>query len=352
MSVRHSIVMICYNQKEYIRTALDSVLCERVKPYEIIIGDDASTDGTRWIIEEYRNKYPEIIKVILNEKNIGITANFNNVAPKATGEMVHFLSGDDWFKPGLLENMNRKIQELNLDPNTSRFVLLPHCVEHYPDGSEVMITNDSKQLDKYSPVGSVLRQILHTRQVGYSRALFDMWPLFPEDSEQIGPYADLLQHVLFAQHIDLQIIMDCAGAVYRARVGIATRTGLHELENSFHRALVRIISSYNYGDLVLNSVDLKYLTYHECAYRLRISYSIVSLNKVLKLAINLAKTDISEVRFIARDLYVAHRRLAEAFIREWAPWMIPLKRSCNWLWPRGRGNTKRGKRFCGQYTRN
>ena len=56
MAIKHSIIMICYNQEQYIRQALDSVLCEQIKPYEIIIGDDFSTDGTRKILREYKDQ--------------------------------------------------------------------------------------------------------------------------------------------------------------------------------------------------------------------------------------------------------------------------------------------------------
>ena len=350
MTVKHSIIMICYNQEIYIGTALDSVLCERVKPYEIIIGDDASTDGTRRIIEEYRAKYPDIIKIILNEINLGITANFNNVAPKATGDIVHFLSGDDWFKPGLLERMNNKILEMNLDPHQLRFILLPDFTMYYPDGSEVLFKNDQRQLDKYSPVGSMLRGIVHTRQIGYSRALFDMWPLFPDDSEMIGPWADLLQYVMFAQYIDRQIVMDCEGAVYRVWVGIASKTAPQEIERSYHCALVRILSSYHNGDLELNSVDLKYLSFHEKVYSLPLTYSFVLLMQTVQSAISLARTDVSEVGFIARDLYIVHRRLISALAHKWAPWMVRLKRSCHRPRRWGRGDNGRGKRTSGQQT--
>ena len=350
VTVKHSIVMICYNQEEYIGTALDSVLCERVKPYEIIIGDDASTDGTRKIIDEYRNKYPEIIKVILNENNVGITANLNNVAPKATGDIVHFLSGDDWFKPGLLERMNNTIQQMNLNPQKSRFVLLPHVIYHFLDGSEVVFRNDPRQLEQYSLVGSILRGIVRTRQIGYSRALFDMWPLFLDDSEMIGPWADHLQYVMFAQYSDRQIVIDCEGPVYRVSTGISSRTPLQELDRSYHCALVQILSSYHNGDLELNSVDLKYLSFHEKAYSLPLTYSFVLLMKTVQSAISLARADVSEVRFIARDLYNAHRRLISTLAHKWAPWMVRLKRSCHWPRRWVRGDNGRGKRISGQQT--
>ena len=53
IEIRHTILMICYNQELFIRRALDSLLSEQVKPYEIIIGDDFSSDQTRKILREY-----------------------------------------------------------------------------------------------------------------------------------------------------------------------------------------------------------------------------------------------------------------------------------------------------------
>jgi glycosyltransferase involved in cell wall biosynthesis len=313
MQVKHSIVTICYNQEKYIAAALDSVLCESVKPYEIIIGDDCSTDGTRRIIEEYRGRYPEIIKLSLNEKNLGIFGNLNRTTPQVTGDMVHFLSGDDWFRPGLLEKMNRKMQELNLDPLKSRFILLPHCIIHHVDGSEVLIKNDAKRLEKFSPVGSLLREVTHTRLVGISRALFNMWPPFPEDSESIGPWADRLHDVLFAQHIDRQIVMDCEGAVYRAGVGITSKTKRQEMEKSYYRALLRVISICDCGELALSAIDRKYVDFHAKAYRLSFAYRFSGLWQTALSAFALAMSDLTETRIIARDLYFAHRRWVKNF---------------------------------------
>ena len=55
-----SVAMIAYNHKDYIREAIDSVLMQKVSfPYEICIGEDGSTDGTREICLEYATKYPE-----------------------------------------------------------------------------------------------------------------------------------------------------------------------------------------------------------------------------------------------------------------------------------------------------
>lgn len=65
-----SIVCITYNQKDYIKDALNGFLQQKTKfPFEIIVHDDVSTDSTREILKSYRDKYPEIIKLILQKEN-------------------------------------------------------------------------------------------------------------------------------------------------------------------------------------------------------------------------------------------------------------------------------------------
>ena len=66
-----SVYMTTYNHEKYVRQALDSVLKQKTDySYEILIGDDVSTDGTRLILKEYEEKYPEIIKVFYREENM------------------------------------------------------------------------------------------------------------------------------------------------------------------------------------------------------------------------------------------------------------------------------------------
>ena len=69
-TVMVSICCITYNQEEYIRDALDGFLSQDTDfSYEVLIHDDASTDGTADIIREYARQYPEIIKPILQTEN-------------------------------------------------------------------------------------------------------------------------------------------------------------------------------------------------------------------------------------------------------------------------------------------
>lgn len=315
MLVKHSIVMICYNQEEYIRTALDSVLNEQVKPHEIVIGDDFSTDGTRAILEEYQAKYPEIIKLVLNEKNLGLFANFNNVAPKATGDVISILSGDDWYKSNLLENMNKKISKLNLDPKITSFILLPHMVLHKPDGSEQVKSNDSDVLANYTPVGSVLRGLLITRHVGISRALYNKWPIFESDAEKLGLWTDFVHHVLLTQHVDKTVVMNCEGPVYRTGVGVTSKADFEALDRSFYAALVRIQSYHSKGELILSDVDAKYFDFVVQCWAARIKPNTIGVLRALRAAWNLLRIRRSELSSIAKVLYRMARQIISNGLR-------------------------------------
>ena len=70
--IKISVFIVTYNQEAYVEQAIDSVLQQSVKPYEIVISDDCSKDGTWNIIQNYQAQYPEIIKAYRNEPNVGI----------------------------------------------------------------------------------------------------------------------------------------------------------------------------------------------------------------------------------------------------------------------------------------
>ena len=64
-----SVRMITYNQVEFVSKAIESVLRQKVNfTYELLIGEDASTDGTADIVDYYQKKYPDIIKVFHRKK--------------------------------------------------------------------------------------------------------------------------------------------------------------------------------------------------------------------------------------------------------------------------------------------
>lgn len=93
-----TIGMLTYNQVKYVRKALDGILMQKVSfSYEVIIGDDHSTDGTQDILKEYARKYPDIFRLVLREKNIGITQNNYDLKHRAKGKYYACLEGDDYW---------------------------------------------------------------------------------------------------------------------------------------------------------------------------------------------------------------------------------------------------------------
>jgi glycosyltransferase involved in cell wall biosynthesis len=100
-----SIVAISYNHEQYIRQALDSFLNQKTNfEFEIIVGDDCSTDNTASIIKEYAEKYPALLKPILRTKNIGVQRNFSDTMSKASGKYIALCECDDfWTDPNKIQ---------------------------------------------------------------------------------------------------------------------------------------------------------------------------------------------------------------------------------------------------------
>ena len=90
-----SIVVITYNQEELLPKTLDALLAQQCDfPYEIIIGDDCSTDGTRDVIKKYADTNT-CIKPIYNEFNVGMVKNYISLLLKANGKYIASCDGDD-----------------------------------------------------------------------------------------------------------------------------------------------------------------------------------------------------------------------------------------------------------------
>ena len=96
-----SVICITYNHKKYIRQALDSIIMQETDfQYEIIVHDDASTDGTTNIIHEYEEKYPELIRPIYEEKNQfsrSLSFMYSKIFKRVRGRYFTLTDGDDYW---------------------------------------------------------------------------------------------------------------------------------------------------------------------------------------------------------------------------------------------------------------
>lgn len=104
-----TVFCLVYNHEKYIRACLDSIICQKTSfRYQIIVHDDASTDRSREIIEEYAKIYPGLIVPILQDENqwskkIGIVKTF--IEPRVHSKYVAICEGDDYWVD------NKKLQK-------------------------------------------------------------------------------------------------------------------------------------------------------------------------------------------------------------------------------------------------
>lgn len=99
-----SVCVVTYNQEKYIKECLESIVTQECDfDFEVIVGEDCSTDNTRAIVQEYVDKYPNIIKPLFHNKNIGALKNFEFVHNQAEGEYICHMDGDDYALPGKLQ---------------------------------------------------------------------------------------------------------------------------------------------------------------------------------------------------------------------------------------------------------
>lgn len=96
--IRVSVHMPAFNHGPYIAHAIDSVLCQQVDfDYEIVIGDDGSTDDTRAVALDYASRFPGKIRLLLHERNVGIFENDRRILQVCRGEYIAWLEADDYW---------------------------------------------------------------------------------------------------------------------------------------------------------------------------------------------------------------------------------------------------------------
>lgn len=100
-----SVSMVTYNHAPYIAQTIEGVLQQKSSfPIELVIGEDCSTDGTREIVFEYQKKYPDIIRVITSDKNVGGKTNIYRTGKACRGKYIACCEGDDyWHHPHKLQ---------------------------------------------------------------------------------------------------------------------------------------------------------------------------------------------------------------------------------------------------------
>jgi glycosyltransferase involved in cell wall biosynthesis len=137
-----SVCMITYNHEPYIARAIEGVL-EQESPYtyELVIGEDHSTDRTREICLEYERMHPGVVTVLRSNVNLGITGNFARTLGACAGKYVALCEGDDFWT-----NRSKLHQQVKVLEEHPEYVMTCGRVEMV---NEVGLTpDDTSQLEE------------------------------------------------------------------------------------------------------------------------------------------------------------------------------------------------------------
>ncbi len=202
-----SVIVRAYNLEPYIAQALESVLMQRTNfDYEIVVGEDCSTDGTRAIVREYARLYPERIRLILPDENLGGYGNiiWAQAMEMVRGSYVAWLDGDDyWTAP---DKLQKQSDFLDTHPECAICFHNVHVIE---EGRSWQINNFRQKKI------SSLRDIVATNFIGscstmYRHGLFGPLPAWFDQT----PNSDWPLHILNAKHGKIGYI-DEEMSVYR-----------------------------------------------------------------------------------------------------------------------------------------
>jgi glycosyltransferase involved in cell wall biosynthesis len=106
---RTSIVVTSYNQRDQLAEAVQSALAQTLRPREVVVADDASSDGSPELIRELAARHPGLVRGVFQPQNLGIPRNRNAGLAAAGGELVALLDGDDRLLPGFLERLEGRL---------------------------------------------------------------------------------------------------------------------------------------------------------------------------------------------------------------------------------------------------
>ena len=238
LPVKVSVCIVTYNHEKYIKECLESLITQECDfNFEVIIGEDCSTDNTRAIVQEYVDKYPELVIPVFHKKNIGGNANYFSIHNIARGEYIAHMDGDDYALPGKLMAQVNYLDTHDECNIVWHRVKIEHCItgEVTDDFNANTFVKDVRFYRKdILLIGSIGCHSSKMYRSGYIkfRQTQNKGLDFFEDVEQVGDgYATILE--------------DRYG-VYRKDVGISTQQKTNQIYLLILEDFFRIFPEYKY----------------------------------------------------------------------------------------------------------
>lgn len=179
--------------------------------WEFIIADDFSTDGTRAILLEYKEKFPSLVRLVLQEKNVGASQNWKDLINSAKGKYIAYFEGDDfWIDPNKIRKQVSFLEENQV------YFLSCHNVFEWMEGKELILSelDNSSGPKTYEIADLAMGNFIHTPSVVFRNIFIDGYP----DWIFRSPVGDYILHMLSAERGKIYYFPEPM-AVYRKNVG-------------------------------------------------------------------------------------------------------------------------------------
>jgi len=242
--------MLAYNHAPFIAEALESVLMQEVDfEYNIVIGEDFSTDSTRSVLVGYKSKYPDKICLILHDHNVGMHKNFEAVLTACEGEYIAVLEGDDYWT--CKRKLQKQVDLMDSNPAVSECFHKVRTI--YQEGNKEPHEYPSGLTKAAFNLYDVLRHhFIPTLSMLFRKTAVAQLP----DAFHRMTNPDWMMHVMCAEAGKIAFINEVMG-VYRVHSGgiwSATKTVL-VLENTIKSAhVINQYLNYRYDSLLIRRI--------------------------------------------------------------------------------------------------
>ena len=269
-----SVCMITYNHAKYISQAIESVLMQKASfPFELVIGEDCSTDNTRSTCIEYQNKFPDIIKSRLPHKNQGMIRNFIETKRACQGKYIAICEGDDYWTDTF--KLQKQVDFLESNP---QYGLCFTDADILYSKSNKIIKSFDLSHKKYIPTGDVFKELLYGNPYKTCTAMFrsnaaqGYTEILDDNKFQ---FADIGLWLHISKYFKVGYLKETT-AVYRVLKNSATHFDSYEEFNSFMKSWGDVRSYF------INKYMLKVSKSKALIFRLRVSLAFIIKNKKFK----------------------------------------------------------------------
>jgi glycosyltransferase involved in cell wall biosynthesis len=252
------VAMITYNHGRFIGEAIESILAQKVNfEYEVVIGEDCSTDNTRSVVRDFHRRYPDRVRPLLWDRNIGILRNFAATIEACRCEYLAFLEGDDYWTA--TDKLQKQVDYLDAHPD--RVICCARSKAVHEEGTQHF--EGSWDVVPHHPAGTyTIEDILKESFVAVRTALFrrEFVPVFPEWLLEMK-LGDWPLCAMVARHGKVEL-MDEIVAAYRIHAG-GTWSSLPHLKRLNEAArMLRALDKefgYQYTDVIRDAIAAPYL---------------------------------------------------------------------------------------------